>query len=59
VARLDPLQEFEPRLKSRMLNGVIRTPELDDMYPHLSDEVLAEARAFLLGHGPGPEASKP
>ena len=58
VVRLDPLQEFEPRLKSRMLNGVIRTPELDDMYPHLSDEALAEARAFLLGHGPGPEASK-
>ncbi len=58
VARLDPLQEFEPRLKSRMLNGVIRTPELDDMYPHLSDEALAEARAFLLGHGPRPEASK-
>ena len=58
VVRLDPLQEFEPRLKSRMLNGVIRTPELDDMYPHLSDEALAEARAFLLGHGPGPEVSK-
>jgi hypothetical protein len=47
VVRLDPLQEFEPRLKSRMLQGVIRTPELDDMYPHLSDEALAEARGVF------------
>jgi acyl-CoA reductase-like NAD-dependent aldehyde dehydrogenase len=49
VVRLDPVQEFEPRLKSRMLQGVIRTPELDDMYPHLSDEALAEANAPAYG----------
>jgi acetolactate synthase-1/2/3 large subunit len=58
VVRLDPLQEFEPRLKSRMLQGVIRTPELDDMYPHLSDELLAAARAYLMGQGPALEAIK-
>jgi acetolactate synthase-1/2/3 large subunit len=47
VARLDPGQEFEPRLKSRMVDGVIQTPDLDDMYPHLSETELAEARRLL------------
>jgi acetolactate synthase-1/2/3 large subunit len=41
VAKLDQNQEFEPRLKSKMVDGVIRTPVLEDMYPHLpSDELL-------------------
>jgi acetolactate synthase-1/2/3 large subunit len=41
VAKLDQDQEFEPRLKSKMVDGVIRTPVLEDMYPHLpSDELL-------------------
>ena len=37
---LDVHQEFEPRLKSKMVEGVITTPELDDMHPFLpSDEI--------------------
>ena len=35
VVPLDTLQEFQPRLKSRMVDGVIRTPELEDMFPFL------------------------
>jgi acetolactate synthase I/II/III large subunit len=39
---LDPCQEFEPRLRSRILpNGKILTPNLEDMYPFLSEEELA------------------
>jgi acetolactate synthase-1/2/3 large subunit len=49
VARLDQDQEFEPRLKSRMVEGVIQTPSLEDMYPHLDSEELAEImRAALI-----------
>jgi acetolactate synthase-1/2/3 large subunit len=44
VAPLDLEQEFEPRLKSRMTDGVITTPELDDMYPFLPAEELAAIR---------------
>ncbi len=40
---LDPTQEFEPRLRSRILpDGKILTPNLEDMYPFLSAEELAE-----------------
>ncbi len=40
---LDPTQEFEPRLKSRQLpDGTIVSPNLEDMYPFLSPEELAE-----------------
>ncbi len=39
---LDPSQEFEPRLRSRILaDGKILTPNLEDMYPFLSAEELA------------------
>jgi len=48
VARLDREQEFEPRLKSRIENGVITTPELDDMYPHLPDEILRLIRNVVV-----------
>jgi len=42
---LDPTQEFEPRLRSRILpDGTIRTPNLEDMYPFLSPEELASNR---------------
>lgn len=42
---LDPAQEFEPRLRSRVLpDGSIVTPELDDMYPFLPPEELAANR---------------
>lgn len=44
VAHLDPSQEFEPRLKSRMIDGVIQTPMLDDMFPHLPAEELQALR---------------
>jgi acetolactate synthase-1/2/3 large subunit len=38
---LDPAQEFEPRLRSRVLpDGKIATPNLEDMYPFLSPEEL-------------------
>ena len=41
--QLDVAQEFEPRLRSRILpDGQIRTPNLEDMYPFLSPEELAE-----------------
>jgi acetolactate synthase-1/2/3 large subunit len=44
VAPLDLEQEFEPRLKSRMADGVITTPELDDMFPFLPAEELDSIR---------------
>ena len=38
---LDPAQEFEPRLRSRILpDGKILTPNREDMYPFLSPEEL-------------------
>jgi acetolactate synthase-1/2/3 large subunit len=41
--QLDPAQEFEPRLRSKILpDGKIMTPNLEDMYPFLSAEELAE-----------------
>lgn len=40
---LDPAQEFEPRLRSRIMpDGKILTPNLEDMYPFLPEEELAE-----------------
>jgi acetolactate synthase-1/2/3 large subunit len=39
---LDVAQEFEPRLRSRILpDGKIQTPNLEDMYPFLAPEELA------------------
>jgi acetolactate synthase I/II/III large subunit len=39
---LDSSQEFEPRLRSRILpDGKILTPNLEDMYPFLTPEELA------------------
>jgi acetolactate synthase-1/2/3 large subunit len=41
--RLDPGQEFEPRLRSKIApDGKITTPNLEDMYPFLSPEELAD-----------------
>ena len=45
---LDTQQEFEPRLKSRMMDGVITTPELDDMHPFLDAQELASVRKSAL-----------
>ncbi|HZY63946.1 MAG TPA: thiamine pyrophosphate-binding protein [Edaphobacter sp.] len=40
--QFDVAQEFEPRLRSRILpDGKILTPNLEDMYPFLSPEELA------------------
>lgn len=44
VVELDQNQEFEPRLKSKMIDGIIQTPELDDMYPHLDEAELESIR---------------
>jgi acetolactate synthase I/II/III large subunit len=41
---LDVAQEFQPRLKSKMVDGVIRTPELDDMFPFLDRRELDAVR---------------
>lgn len=49
VVRVYEGQEFEPRLKSKLVDGVIRTPELDDMFPHLPEDTLNSVRSFLLG----------
>ena len=39
----DPNQSYEPRLKSRELpDGTLVSPALEDMYPYLSAEELAE-----------------
>ncbi len=45
---LDLYQEFEPRLKSKMVDGVISTPELDDMHPFLDSQELAAVRESAL-----------
>jgi acetolactate synthase-1/2/3 large subunit len=45
---LDLNQEFEPRLKSKMVDGVISTPELDDMHPFLDPKELASVRESAL-----------
>lgn len=50
VGHLDPSQEFEPRLKSRMVEGVIETPALDDMFPHLSEAELKAVRSEGTDH---------
>ncbi|NMZ69176.1 acetolactate synthase-1/2/3 large subunit [Pseudomonas peli] len=43
---VNPEQEFEPRLKSRMdEDGKFQTPELDDMYPFLDIEQVRAVRA--------------
>jgi acetolactate synthase-1/2/3 large subunit len=43
--RLDPNQEFEPRIKSRQLaDGRMVSPDLDDMYPFLPVEELEQNR---------------
>jgi acetolactate synthase-1/2/3 large subunit len=42
---VDPLQEFEPRIKSRVdENGKFVTPELDDMFPFLDPQKLQNIR---------------
>ena len=45
---LDRKQEFQPRLKSRMVDGVIRTPELEDMFPFLPPDEIEAVRQSAL-----------
>jgi acetolactate synthase-1/2/3 large subunit len=56
---LDRIQEFQPRLKSRMVDGVIRTPELEDMFPFLPPEEIESVRqsALALDDPPQPSAN--
>ena len=54
VVRLDPQQEFEPRLKSRAVNGRIHTPALDDMHPPLPEAELDGLRRWLKEGAPWP-----
>lgn len=44
VLPITPEQEFQPRLKSRIVDGKIETPSLDDMYPHLDGHKLQQIR---------------
>lgn len=47
---VDPSQDFEPKLKSRVLpDGSMASPELDDMFPFLSREDLESVRRYLNG----------
>jgi len=52
VVKLYEEQEFEPRLKSQIVDGVIKTPELDDMFPHLPAQELDLIRTYLLEQNP-------
>ena len=49
LVKLDAEQEFEPRLKSRMVDGEIETPQLDDMFPFLSEAELIDIRGGAYG----------
>jgi acetolactate synthase-1/2/3 large subunit len=45
---LDLHQEFEPRLKSKMVDGIISTPELDDMHPFMDPTEIASIRTSAI-----------
>jgi len=52
---VDPRQEFSPRIKSRVdENGQFVSPDLDDMYPFLGDETLADCRSGQATIGTNP-----
>jgi acetolactate synthase-1/2/3 large subunit len=45
---IDPNQFFEPKLATKLLaDGSIISPPLDDMYPYLSEEEMAEIKKTL------------
>jgi acetolactate synthase-1/2/3 large subunit len=47
--RVDPNQEFVPRIKSRVdVGGSFVTPELDDMYPFLPAETISSIKESAL-----------
>ena len=49
VVKLDPAQEFEPRIKSRREGNVMFSPPLDDMHPVLNAEVIRRIREAARG----------
>jgi len=57
--RLDPAQEFEPRLKSRQLaGGQLVSPDLEDMFPFLDSGELQSNLLFRrVLTEPGPEGA--
>lgn len=48
VCPLEKNQEFAPRLKSRIDNGKILTPSLEDMFPYLEEKILMEIKNSAL-----------
>lgn len=56
VVELDLIQEFEPRLKSKMVDGRIVTPDLDDMFPFLETSELESVKreAEFIRNTPSP-----
>ena len=48
VAPLEVNQEFIPRLKSRIIDGKIQTPSLEDMFPHLPDDEMQQIKDSAL-----------
>lgn len=56
---VDPAQGFEPRVRSRQRpDGTIESPALDDLYPFLEREELAENRFAAKSRGePGANGS--
>lgn len=49
VVKLNPDQEFEPRIKSRKEGGGMYSPPLDDMYPFLGEEIVTKIRMSATG----------
>lgn len=57
---VDPQQEFNPRIKSRVdENGKFVTPELDDMFPFLPVETLQAVRRSAQEIAAAPQLSGP
>lgn len=48
VAKLDRDQEFEPRLKSKIVDGKIQTPSLEDMHPNLDSQEIENVMNAIL-----------
>lgn len=49
IVKLNPDQEFEPRIKSRKEGKAMYSPPLDDMYPFLENELVEKIRMSAQG----------
>ena len=49
IVKLNPDQEFEPRIKSRKEGQAMYSPPLDDMYPFLGQELVEKIRLSAQG----------